>query len=120
MTPAEKLGYKVGDEFEVVGGDAFNIGCMVKLFKDDASHCPPFEGIDCEASDGEAWSYCWLENVKPLSRITLQPGDYVSTKGMTEDECHAVARAFMAARACNLKGWTPTACRNLQSVINER
>jgi len=31
--------------------------------------------------------------------ITLQPGDYVLTEGMTEDEYHAVAAAFMAAGA---------------------
>jgi hypothetical protein len=39
----------------------------------------------------------------PISRtsdpITLQPGDHVSTEGMTEDQYHAVARAFMAAGA---------------------
>ena len=31
--------------------------------------------------------------------VTLQPGDYIATKGLTEDEYHAVARAFMAAGA---------------------
>ena len=31
--------------------------------------------------------------------VTLQPGDFVLTKGMTEDEYHAVAAAFMAAGA---------------------
>nr|WP_289108737.1 hypothetical protein [uncultured Halomonas sp.] len=31
--------------------------------------------------------------------VTLQPGDYIATKDLTEDEYHAVARAFMAAGA---------------------
>lgn len=32
-------------------------------------------------------------------KVTLQPGDYVATEGMTEDDYHAVAQAFMAAGA---------------------
>lgn len=31
------------------------------------------------------------------NRITLQPGDYIATKDLSEDDYHAVARAFMAA-----------------------
>lgn len=37
-------------------------------------------------------------------RVTLQPGDYISTEGMTEEQYHAVARAFMAAGADGSKG----------------
>lgn len=40
-----------------------------------------------------------LDLVEKDDPITLQPGDYVSTEGMTEEEYHAVARAFMAAGA---------------------
>lgn len=32
-------------------------------------------------------------------RVALRPGDYVSTEGMTEEQYHAVAEAFMAAGA---------------------
>jgi|TARA_R100000084_G_C4651121_1_gene149747 ABC-type transport system substrate-binding protein len=33
------------------------------------------------------------------SAVTLQPGDYIATKDLTEDDYHAVAEAFMAAGA---------------------
>lgn len=33
------------------------------------------------------------------NRVTLKPGDYVSTEGMKEEQYHAVARAFMEAGA---------------------
>ena len=35
------------------------------------------------------------------NRITLQPGDYIATEGLSEDDYHAVAEAFMAAGATN-------------------
>ena len=34
-----------------------------------------------------------------MTKITLRPGDYVRTKGMTEEQYHAVAKAFMEAGA---------------------
>lgn len=34
-----------------------------------------------------------------IERITLRPGDYILTKGLSEDDYHAVARVFMAAGA---------------------
>ncbi len=34
-----------------------------------------------------------------MTKITLRPGDYVRTEGMTEEQYHAVAKAFMAAGA---------------------
>jgi len=49
MTPCEKLGYKVGDEFEVaeVDGRYFDGGEIVTLKKDDGSSIPLFSnGID--------------------------------------------------------------------------
>jgi len=33
------------------------------------------------------------------SAVTLQPGDYIATEGLSEDDYHTVARAFMAAGA---------------------
>ncbi len=33
------------------------------------------------------------------SAVTLQPGDYIATEGLSEDDYHAVAEAFMAAGA---------------------
>lgn len=40
-----------------------------------------------------------LKLVVSEAPITLRPGDYVSTEGVTEDQYHAVAKAFMAAGA---------------------
>jgi len=34
-----------------------------------------------------------------MQQVTLKPGDYVATEGMTENDYHAVARAFMNAGA---------------------
>ena len=44
MTPCEKLGYKVGDKFEVVSNNhfAFNKGEIISLSFDDDTHTPYF------------------------------------------------------------------------------
>ena len=44
MTPCEKLGYKVGDEFEVIRHHAFKKGQVVTLHEDDGTECPLFAG----------------------------------------------------------------------------
>ena len=44
MTPCEKLGYKVGDEFEVIRHHAFKKGQVVTLHEDDGTECPLFSG----------------------------------------------------------------------------
>lgn len=44
MTPCEKLGYKVGDKFEVIGHYAFKKGQVVTLHEDDGTKCPLFAG----------------------------------------------------------------------------
>ena len=44
MTPCEKLGYKVGDEFEVISHHAFRKGQVVTLHEDDGTECPLFAG----------------------------------------------------------------------------
>ena len=49
MTPAEQLGYKVGNKFEVIsdhgGGGYVNIGMIVELIADDGSDLPKFKAI---------------------------------------------------------------------------
>lgn len=93
MTPCEKLGYKVGDEFEFTGDrhHGYLRGETVTLTEDDGTTAPWFK---CGTRE-----HCvYLHDIKPL-RITLRSGDYVATKGMTEDEYHAVARAFVEAGA---------------------
>lgn len=43
MTPCERLGYKVGDLFEVVEEGIWSRGSVVKLTEDDGSNCPRFK-----------------------------------------------------------------------------
>lgn len=44
MTPCERLGYKVGDKFEVISHHAFKKGQVVTLHEDDGTECPLFAG----------------------------------------------------------------------------
>lgn len=97
MTPCEKLGYKAGDEFEFIGDSHFHFkkGDVATLEYDDGSGCPPFY-----YKNGEPYCCVMLDKVTPLHKpITLRPGDYVSTKGMSEADYHAVAEAFIEAGA---------------------
>lgn len=62
MTPCEKLGYKVGGNFEVIGDHAdLKRGSVVYLAKDDGSDCPRFEmeGVY------DFW-FVFLEKLKPI------------------------------------------------------
>jgi hypothetical protein len=46
MTPCERLGYKVGDMFEMlVSAQGWEVGEVVKLVRDDGSMSPEFEGV---------------------------------------------------------------------------
>lgn len=44
ITLCEKLGYKVGDKFEVISHHVFKNGQVVTLHKDDGTECPLFAG----------------------------------------------------------------------------
>lgn len=71
MTPCEKLGYKVGDKFEVVGEHyAFPRGGIVTLTLDDGSEYPIFEG---ERTDDDTSGCCSLNKVKPVSKRAVKP-----------------------------------------------
>lgn len=112
MTPCEKLGYKVGDRFEAGEYSLFSDGSIVELFRDDGTESPlwrlvagrcPFRNSDGEA--GAFDSVHFFTKIKRqnqgvnMTNITLKSGDYVSTEGMTEEQYHAVAKAFMEAGA---------------------
>ena len=62
MTPCEELGYKVGDEFEVIVGGHFRFpkGSVIKLERDDGRDCPFF------ADDDNSGISVQLYKVKPL------------------------------------------------------
>ena len=64
MTPCEKLGYKVGDKFEVLtDDDGFEIGSIVELWHDDDSICPLFRGKGCDGEYLEIYlNACQPEN----------------------------------------------------------
>lgn len=72
MTPCEKLGYKVGDRFEVVdidGMDGFTKGSIIDLYRDDNSDEPLFKLVSGHTkymhADGKPGAYIKLERIKP-------------------------------------------------------
>ncbi|ULG01296.1 hypothetical protein phiA005_0041 [Aeromonas phage phiA005] len=70
MTPCERLGYKVGDEFEVISHHAFKNGQVVTLHEDDGTECPLFAGDGGGAGvfDGVECSFATLnEQVRKIA-----------------------------------------------------
>ena len=70
MTPCEKLGYKVGDEFEVISHHAFRKWQVVTLHEDDGTECPLFAGDGGGAGvfDGVECSFATLnEQVRKIA-----------------------------------------------------
>lgn len=79
MTPCEKLGYKVGDRFEVIDEDNYHqwpIGTIVVLHTDDKSVSPRFHN---ERNYDER-CYMNLDFVKPLTP-TIKTGDTIEQDG---------------------------------------
>lgn len=80
MTPCEKLGYKVGDQFRVLNkGLQVSYGCKdeVSLMKDDGSRYPLF-------TDGEKDYLCFGiddGDLEPISATTLKTGDEIEQDG---------------------------------------
>lgn len=70
MTPCERLGYKVGDKFEVIRHHAFKKGRVVTLHEDDGTECPLFAGDGGGAGvfDGVECSFATLnEQVRKIA-----------------------------------------------------
>lgn len=70
MTPCERLGYKAGDEFEVISHHAFKNGQVVTLHEDDGTECPLFAGDGGGAGvfDGVECSFATLnEQVRKIA-----------------------------------------------------
>lgn len=64
MTPCEKLGYKVGDKFEIIAEHfAFKKGDVVILVHDDRSECPRFKS----EGGGDYW-FVLIEKLKPIKQ----------------------------------------------------
>lgn len=91
MTPCEKLGYKVGDEFTVIDGSfKFGAGSVISLQEDDGTESPYFtnEGVKDEYPYGVA---CFLYNIKKVAK--LKPAkqalaDAIHQNGGWPKECH--------------------------------
>lgn len=69
MTPCEKLGYNVNDEFVVTENlHGFKCGQVVTLFRDDGSAAPLFKGDNEMFShcNGEGGAFVHFDHVKPL------------------------------------------------------
>lgn len=64
LTPAQKLGYKVGDKFKIVseGGHRFKLGTTVTLLEDDGTEALRFK----DDTGVEQW--CKLIRVAPLKK----------------------------------------------------
>ena len=70
MTPCEKLGCKVGDEFEVISHHEFKKGQVVTLHEDDGTECPLFAGDGGGAGvfDGvECWFATLNQHVRKIA-----------------------------------------------------
>ena len=80
MTPCEKLGYKVGDRFEVINTEYVTGNCIagdtIILHRDDGTISPFFRK---EGSDWEG-DYAYLPSLRPLKN-TLKTGDTIERDG---------------------------------------
>lgn len=66
QTPCEKLGYKVGDRFEVTAGSvdsSYRVGFFVTLERDDGTDLPKFT-----SADGCTSYYLHLDQVKKIGQ----------------------------------------------------
>lgn len=101
MTPCERLGYKVGDEFEVISHHAFKRGQVVTLHEDDGTECPLFAGDGGGAGvfDGVECSFATLNKqvrkiankLKPakqaLADAIHQNGGWVDGANFSSQDC---------------------------------
>ena len=69
-TQCQKLGYKVGDKFEIIQENTagFHVGTIVRLCKDDGTDMPLFSGDNSlfRNAYGEEGAFTRLENVRPI------------------------------------------------------
>lgn len=80
ITPCEKLGYKVGDKFEITGGEyaGWGLGSIVELVRDDGTICPEFTGIshkNARYEDNKMFLYVTGDQGIHVTKISkLKPG----------------------------------------------
>ena len=91
-TPAEKLGYKVGDKFVVEHFSTFDKGSIITLHRDDGSSCPLFVGEGTRfrcGPDETPGAYVSLDSVRkyeptPAEEAGFKVGDQAV---VIDDEC---------------------------------
>jgi hypothetical protein len=99
MTPCEKLGYKVGDRFEVVEDSPTKSlvkGDIAVLRSDDGSGCPDFVN-ERTGNEDCCIPIDRLRKISTTPTFTPQPGDYINTSEMSESGMREVVAAFLAA-----------------------
>lgn len=90
MTPCEKLGYKVGDRFEVIGHHSFKKGDVVTLREDDGSECPAFTGENGSlVTKGVTWSFARLSDLNPV-----KPSKLTKSKQALANAIHASGKGW--------------------------
>jgi len=87
MTPCERLGYKVGDEFEVISHHAFKKGQVVTLHEDDGTECPLFAGDGGGAGvfDGVECSFATLNKQVRKIANKLKPVKQALADAINQD-----------------------------------
>lgn len=85
LTPAQKLGYKVGDLFEVIaiGTEYYCKGMVVKFITDDRSEYPWFtyvSGPKASYTDNVLRISVELSGIKPYSQEQLPPNIHTDTQ----------------------------------------
>lgn len=79
MTPCEKLGYRIGDRFEVVTDEStFANGSIIELIWDDRTPRPRFELVEglCYFSGNTA--YIGLDSIIPMPRPAAVPATFMT------------------------------------------
>lgn len=108
MTPCEKLGYKAGDRFEVIGDGVstpIEVGEIITLYRDDGSEMPFF----CREGE-EFFCHCaFLSSLRPLKPQTEaeKRGAKFGTMGVvkpTGDKCIFIKENGYMWRVCAENG----------------
>lgn len=88
LTPCEKLGYKVGDQFTYNSGEGtegtFEDGSIVQLIEDNGTGLLKVGGVGCTCVGGDNWAYARLSKLTPLQKeepwVALASPEEVKTK----------------------------------------
>lgn len=89
MTPCEKLGYKVGDRFEVINIDnGLDVGTVVELVKDDGTVCPTFIVVSSIGTEREItrWLNVTSEDGDCIVNIDVRPVSQRATKPISKSK----------------------------------